>query len=478
MGLILKNKVSSEMNLTSGNLFKKVFKFTFPLMLTSIFQLLYTTIDLWTVSQFGEGSISMAAIGTNNPTINLVIIFLINLAVGSSVSISIAKGSNNVQKAENILHTSILIALVGGVIVGIIGLILGPHLLSWMGTPDYLIDKAVEYLNIFFLGVPFMAIYNFGAQMLRSLGDSKRPLYFLIIAGFSNVLFDLIFVILFKMDVKGVALATIISELISASLVIIYFIYSKTTFVNLKLGELKIHKEELKEILKIGVPSGLQGMCFCIPNLLIQSSLYTISDYYINGILIGQKEIIIGASASAQIEGYIFVIIDCFAVANVSFTGQNYGAKKIDNIRKCFWLCFLWMSIFWVGCFSISMLFHNNLFEIFIEEEENLILDNALLAGFERLKILVSTYLLDGLMSLMGSYLKGLKRSVEPAIITMVGCCGTRIVFLLTLFKMDYFHTVFWLYAAFPISWTLVCLVYIPIILYNEKRQFKLLMEE
>ncbi|MBP5342759.1 MATE family efflux transporter [bacterium] len=466
--------IRSEMDLTHGNLFKKMLRFVLPLMMTTIFQLLYTTIDLWTVSNYGGGALSMTAIGSNGALINLIIVVLASLATGANVCISVAKGSNNQEKAENILHTSFLIAFYGGIIFGILGYFLAPELLIVMDTPASIIDKATTYLRIYFCGIPLLMIYNFGAQMLRALGDSKRPLYILIISGFINVIFDLIFVIIFKMDVRGVGLATVISEAIAAILVVFWFHYNKRGFVRLRFRKLKIHKTELLDILKIGIPAGIQGLAFCIPNVLIQSSLYTITNYEISGILISQNEIVSGSSASAQIEGYVFAMIDAFAVGLISFAGQNFGAKDKTNIKKSYWYSVSWMLIFWTISATICLVFYKPLLKIFISDaSEGIIIENAILAGRERLYLMVFTYFLDGWMDINGCYLRGLKKSTPPAIITIIGCSGTRILFLLTLFKTEFFHTIFWLYAAFPISWILVNIVYIPVILLIEKKEFE-----
>ena len=318
-------------------------------------------------------------------------------------------------------------------------------------------------------------IYNYGSQMLRSLGDSKRPLFILIISGIINVIFDLIFVISFKMDVKGVAYATVLSEIVSAILILAWFYINKNGFVKLNFKELKISKRELIDILKIGVPAGIQGLAFSIPNVIIQSSLYTIHDYTINGIPIAEEEIISGAAASQQIESYIFAMLDAFAVGLVSFVGQNYGANNKNNIKKCYWFSFIWMMIFWVISTIICAIFPHQLLSIFINESEGVVLENALEAGKERLYIMAFTYFIDGLMDINSNYLRGMKVSTPPAIITMIGCSGTRILFLLTLFKVPYFHTIFWLYAVFPISWILVNIVYLPVILHYEKKIFKTL---
>ncbi len=466
-------KTRSEMNLTTGNLFTKTIKFCLPLMLTTIFQLLYTTVDLWTVSNYGGGSLSMTAVGSNGALINLIVCVLVSLSTGANVCISVAKGANDKEKAERILHTAFIVAFVGGIIFAFLGYFLSPILLKVMDTPESIIGKATLYLQLYFIGCPVMVIYNFGSQMLRALGDSKRPLYFLIISGLINILFDLIFVIKFNMDVAGVALATIISQAVSAFLVVFWFWYNKNSFVNFRFKKLRLYKKELIDILKIGIPAGLQGLAFSIPNVLIQSSLYTISSTTIDGVLIGQNEIISGSSAASQIEGYIFAMIDAFAVGAVSITGQNYGARNVKKMKQGYLYSFIWMSIFWFGCLLLALTFPFVFLKIFITDTDGIIIQNALLAGKERLTIMAITYILDGLMDLSGCYLRGMKHSAIPAIVTMIGCTGTRIVFLLTIFKLDYFHTIMWLYAAFPISWILVNIAYIPILIIIQRKEFR-----
>lgn len=465
-------KVKSELDLTKGNMFWKIPLFVLPFMMTTIFQLLYTSIDLWTVSSYGGGPTSMSAIGSNSALINLIITVLVSLATGANVCISVAKGQNNKEKASRILHTAFIVALIGGVIVGLLGYFMAPTFLMWMGTPEHLFSRATTYIKIYFLGVPLLMIYNYGSQMLRALGDSKTPLFILVISGIVNIIFDYIFVKFAGMDVAGVALATIIAEGISAILVLAWFSINKNGFVRLNLRDFHISIEELKEILKVGLPAGLQGLAFCIPNVLIQSSLYTIVNYRINGILMTQAEIVAGSAASAQVEGYIFAMLDSFAVGLVSFVGQNYGAKNVKNIKRSYWYSVIWMMIFWVVCLTLSITIPYSLLSIFIQDSKDIIAENALRCGKERLILLAATYFLDGWMDINGNYLRGMKKSTPPAIITLLGCTGTRIVFLFSIFQLEVFHTVFWLYAAFPISWILVNIAYIPTVLLIQKRVF------
>ncbi len=469
---------SSENDLTEGNLFKKIPLFALPLALTTVFQLFYTTVDLLTVTHFGGGTLSMTAIGSNSALINLIVTVFVSIPIGAGVAIGNAKGANDSKKAQNILHTSLFVGLFSGILVGIFGYFMSRLLLEWMRTPLTIIDKASQYLEIYFVGLPFVMIYNYGAQILRSLGDSKRPFYILTIAGMVNIAFDFLFVIVYGLDVAGVAWATVLSEAVSALLVTLWLSFYKKGFVYIHWKEMRIDSKALKEILLIGLPAGIQGLAFSIPNVMIQSSLYTITSYSINGVNIGMNEIISGSSASSQVEGYIFALLDAFSATVVAFVGQNYGARKIENIRKSFWYGALWQFIVWGVCALVCGIFPKELLGIFMNESEDVNITNALLAGQERLYIMGFTYCLDGLMGICSNYLRGMRHSTSPALITLFGCTGSRILFIYTLFQLPFFHTIFWLYAAFPISWILVDLVYIPVILCVEKKEFALIKEE
>lgn len=461
-----------EEDLTEGNLFAKIPLFALPLALTTVFQLFYTTVDLLTVTYFGGGTLSMTAIGSNSSLINLIITVFTSIPLGANVAMGNAKGARNKERAEKILNTSMIIGLITGVFVGVLGFFISRPLLELMGTPDSIIDKSTLYLQIYFVGMPFLMIYNYGSQVLRAMGDSKRPFYFLTASGILNIAFDFLFVIVFDMDVAGVAWATVISEAVSATLTVLWLTFYKKGFVHIEWKKMRIDKLSLKDILIIGLPAGVQGLAFCIPNVMIQSSLYTITDYEINGVKIAMDEIISGASASAQVEGYIFALIDAFSATTVAFVGQNYGARKIQNIKKSFWYAAIWQFIVWGVCAIVCGIFPKEVLGLFMKDEKGLNLTNALNAGQERLYLMVFTYCLDGLMGIFGNYLRGMRHSTTPAIITLIGCTGSRILFLTTLFNLPFFHTIFWLYAAFPISWILVDIVYIPVTLVTENKVF------
>ncbi len=465
-------KKISEMDLTSGNLFWKIPLFGLPMAFTTILQLLYTTVDLYTVAQFGGGNNSMSAVGSNTSLINLIVTVFVSLSLGSNVVMGHAKGANNRDAASKILHTSMVLAVITGIIVGLFGFFASNTLLRWMQTPDSIIDKSTTYLKIYFLGLPFLMIYNYGSQILRALGDSKRPLYILIVSGLVNIAFDFWFVIGFRLDVAGVAWATVLSEVVSAILIVLYLYFNRKGFVSLHFRELKIDRISFRNIMRVGLPSGIQGLGFCIPNVLIQSALYSITDYSINGVLISVDEIVAGSAASSTIENYVFAFIDGFACGCTAFVSQNFGAGKKNNIRKVYLYSLIWMFILWALCSFICCTWPYQVLGIFVTESDGVSLANTLAAGKERMMLMVLTYCIDGIMDVTSAYLRGLKRAVQPAVVTISGCVGIRILFLLFLFPMAYFHTVFWLFVVYPISWTLVDLVYIPMVIITEKKAF------
>jgi len=480
----MKRARSSEMDLTNGNLFWKIPLLALPMAFTTILQLLYTTVDLYTVANYGGGSLSMSAVGSNTALINLIVSVFVNLSLGSNVALGNAKGANDRIKAQKVLDTSVLLSLISGLLVGIIGYFISEPLLKAMDTPVHILANSTLYMQIYFIGMPFLMVYNYGSQMLRALGDSKTPFFVLLISGLINVLLDPIFVIYGKLDVAGVAWATVISEFVSALLVLLWFTFYKKSFVRIRWSRLRMDGDALKDILKIGVPSGIQGLAFGIPNLLIQASLYTITNYTrvaADGavLAINVDEINAGSSAAQQIENYLYALIDACAAACVSFVGQNYGARKKENIRKTYWYSMIWMLLLWGVATLICVLLADPLLSVLIPKEKTasdgsvVNQANAIYAGKERLYIMALTYGLDGIMDVDGQYLRGMKHSLAPAAITLVGCTGGRILFLYTLFPLSEFHTVFWLYAAFPLSWILVDLVYLPTILILQKHAFE-----
>jgi putative MATE family efflux protein len=464
-----------EMDLTSGNLFWKLPLFALPMAITTILQLLYSTVDLYTVAQFGGGANSMSAVGSNTALINLVIVFFVSFSMGANVVMANAKGANDKLRASKCLHTSMVLSLITGVFIGIIGYFVSPTLLKWMGTPVDILEKATLYLQVYFFGLPFLMIYNYGSQILRALGDSKTPLYILIITGIANVGFDLLFVIVLKGDVLGVAWATVLSEAVSAFLVVLWLFLNKKGYVSLHLRDMKMDSVSLKSIIRIGLPSGIQGLGFYIPGVLIQSSLYSLTSEVINNVSISVNEVVAGNAASSTIEGYVYAFVEAFATAATSFASQNYGANKKENIKKIFWYSLIWAQIACFVCSIIVFFASDPLLKVFITESEGVSTSNAILAGRLRLYIIVFTYFLDAIMDVSSFYLRGLGHSTSPSVVTIACCVGIRILFIYALFPLPIFHNLLWLLLVYPISWLVASAILIPMVIFIANKEIRLM---
>ena len=450
-------------DMTSGNLFGKIVLFAIPTMLTTMMQLFYVTIDLMTV-HYGDSSESMGAISSNNALINLIVIVFAGVSIGANVIVSEAKGAGNKEKAEKILHTSFIFGIFSGVFVGILGFFISDDLLRLMGTEEHYFTKAALYLKIYFCGLPFLMLYNYTAQLLRGQGDSRSPFFALLIAGIINIGADCLFVFPMHLGVVGVALATIIAEAISCAICTFILFKGKNNYVNLSLKKLRIDVNCLKELLKIGLPAGLQGFFFSLPNVFIQASLYKIDP--------GNVNLENGANASANLEGYIHACCDAVAVSTMTFIAANLGANKKTNIKKSMLYGLIWGAIFCAICALLILLLHNQLLRLFVTDAE------SIKAGYTRLSIIGYFYFIDFTMLLSAAILRGLKHSTYPMITTLMCCSVIRIVLLLTVFPLDYFRTVFWLYALFPITWVLATLCNGIGLLIFVPKKFKAMKEE
>ena len=428
-------------DMTTGNIFFKIILFAIPAMLTTMMQLLYTTIDLTTV-HYGDSAESMGAIASNTALINLIIVVFTGVSLGANVVLSEAKGAGDHKKASKVLHTSLVFALISGFFVGVLGFFISDNLLELMGTEAHYFAKAALYLKIYFCGLPFLMIYNYAAQLLRAQGDSVSPFLALLIAGIINVGFDCLFVFPMHMGVAGVALATIIAEAVSAIICVFVLIKGKRNYVSLKAKFFKIDGPVLLEVLKIGLPAGLQGFFFSLPNVFIQSSLYTIDP--------GNVNLENGATASGNIEGYFFAVCDAIAVSTMTYIAANIGAKKKENIKKSILFGLTWGAIFCLIIAIVTLLLHKPLLSLFVDNQESID------AGYTRLSLMAYLYFFDFTMAFTAAVLRGMKRSTYPMITTLVCCTGLRILLILTVFNnVEMFHTIFWLYALFPFTWVL-----------------------
>lgn len=432
MQLRRQKKNSFELDMTHGRLIPKVMVFALPLMLTSMLQLLYNAADVVVVGRFA-GSESLAAVGSTGALINLIVNVFLGLSVGTNVLVARDYGAGDRKGTFETVHTSILVGAIGGVALAIFGYFLGGTFLNWMGSPEAVLPLATKYIQIYFIGMPFNMLYNFGAAVLRAVGDTKRPLIFLFVSGLINVALNLLFVIKFDMGVRGVAWATIISQFVSALLVIICLIRS-SGFIHLDIRRLHINGKKLGGMLRIGLPAGFQGACFSISNVLIQST--------ING---HGAIVVAGNSAAANIEGFIYVAMNAFHQAAISFVSTNIGAGKYSRVRKSMGACLLLVTVVGVVMGGLMCLLRNPLLGIY--SPDPLVIQ----AGLKRLLIIASTYFICGLMDVLCGVLRGMGTSLAPMIVSVLGVCAFRIFWIYVILPLN--PALQTLYISYPVSW-------------------------
>lgn len=442
-------KGSYEIDMTTGPLLGKICKFAIPLALSSILQLLFNAADIIVVGNFA-GSTALAAVGSTGALINLIVNVFIGLSVGTNVLVARYYGSGQRKDLEETVHTSITVSLVGGAILIVIGIILAEPLLLLMGTPADVIDQATLYMRIFFVGMPVNMLYNFGAAVLRSVGDTKRPLYYLVIAGIVNVILNLFFVIVCHLDVAGVAIATVISQAISAALVLICLVRSDGPYsVNLK--KLRIKKDKLIGMARIGLPAGFQGAIFSISNVLIQSSINSFG-----------STVMAGSTAAANIEGFVYVAMNAFHQAALSFTSQNIGAGKFERVNKILASCVFLVSVVGIVLGVGAYLLGTPLLGIYSSDPQ------VISYGLERMFLVCMPYFLCGIMDVMVGSLRGMGYSVVPMIVSIIGACGLRVLWIYTIFAVN--RTLFVLFLSYPVSWaiTAACHLLCYFVLYHK----------
>lgn len=427
---------NNQLDMTRGPIFKELILFSFPLILSSVLQLLFNAADVIVVGRFA-GDNSLAAVGSTSSFINLMLNLFIGLSIGSSVVAANFFGAGKTRELRNTVHTTMLLSLYSGIILTILGVISARPILLLMQAPREVLVLAVLYLRIYFAGISATLIYNFGSALLRAKGDTKRPLIILLLAGLINLVLNLIFVICFKMDVAGVALATVLSQIVAALLVVVLLLKEEDGF-RLNLKKLKIHAHILSRIIKIGVPAGFQGMMFSISNMVIQSSINSFGSI-----------VIAGNSAGINIEGFVYLAMNGFSQGALTFASQNMGAGKLDRIKKLIPVSLITVIVVGEGLGNLVVLFSRQILTIY--SENPLVIQ----AGVRRLAIVCSTYALCGIMDTMSNIIRGIGHSLLPMIVCIVGVCVFRILWLAFLFPIPEFHTEFIIFVSYPISWLL-----------------------
>ena len=444
-------KKTYEMDMIHGPLLPNILRYAFPLMLSGILQLMFNAADVIVVGRFA-GSQALAAVGSTGSLINLLINLFVGVSIGTNVLVARYYGARDWDGIQETINTSIITAAVGGVALVFIGFFVSRPLLDLMGTPADVIDHSVLYMRIYFAGMPFFMLYNFGAAILRSVGDTKRPLYFLMIAGVINVILNLILVIVFHMGVAGVAIATVASQVVSCILVMRCLIHNEGA-IHVDLGNLTFNKKRMTEMLRIGLPAGFQGMVFSISNVLIQSSVNSFGSI-----------VMAGNTAAANIEGFVYTAMNAFYQTNLSFTSQNYGAKNKERIGKVLLCCLGLVTVVGAVVGNGAYLLGNFLLGFYTTDPQ------VIVYGMNRLAIISTMYFICGLMDVMVGSIRGLGYAVMPMIVSLMGACAFRVVWIFTVFRM--FHTQFSLYISYPISWTITFAVHLICFLAVRKKVF------
>ena len=440
-----KNK-TYEMNMCEGSLFWKMLIFTVPLMCSGMLQLLFNAADTIVVGRYA-GKEALAAVGSTSSLINLLVNMFMGLSVGANILISRYYGAKKEKEIQETVHTAITVAALAGVLLAVVGNIFAKPLLVLMGSPEDVVDLAAVYVKIYFAGMPMTLVYNYGAAILRAIGDTKRPLYYLSAAGVVNVVLNLIFVIGFDMSVAGVALATVIAQGVSVTLLIRCMCKMEGS-CKLNLKKLGINKEKAWLVLRHGLPAGLQGSVFSFSNVLIQSSINSFGSIAMAG-----------SSAAANIEGFVYTAMNSFQQTALCFTSQNLGGGKYDRIPKVLRNALLMVAFVGLVMGGGCYLFGIPLLGIYSSESA------VISYGLVRIKWIGRLYFLCGMMDVMVGMLRGLGYAVVPMCVSIIGACGFRIVWIATIFAK--FHSLDVLYSSYAISWILtggthlICFIFV-----------------
>ncbi len=435
-----------EIDMLHGPLFLNVMRYTVPIILTSLLQLLFNAADLIVVGQFC-GSVSVAAVGATSSLTNLIVNLFIGLSVGAGVAVAQAIGARNDEAVHQAVHTTIPTAIVSGLFLTVIGLWLAPTFLQWMATPADVIELSAVYMRLYFCGITASMVYNFGAALLRAAGDTKGPLIYLTAAGVLNVALNVLFVVAFDMNVAGVALATAISQCLSAALVL-WDLCRRRDACRLDWKRLRFHKRPLMKILRIGLPAGIQGSLFSISNVLIQSSINSF-----------QSVVMSGNAAASNLEGFVYVSMNAFSQTALNFTSQNVGARQMNRLPRILYTCLLCTTavglVLGVSCY----VFGRPLLAVYVPDSTA-----AIEYGLSRLAYICLPYFLCGVTDGITGAIRGMGFSFAPMVATVMGVCVFRVGWLYTVFAR--IHTPECLYISYPISWLLTGLVEFGMFLY------------
>lgn len=448
----------SKNQITEGVIWKQLLFFFFPILLGTLFQQLYNTADTVVVGRF-VGTQALAAVGgSTGQIVNLVVNFFVGLASGATVIIARYYGARDRIKLNNALHTAIALSIVGGIVTGIAGILLTPSLLKMMNTPADVIEGSTMYLRIYFAGIIFVFVYNIGSGILRAVGDSKRPLYFLIVCCFLNIFLDILFVVYLKLGVKGAAFATVISQAVSALLVILSLTKSVDIY-RLRPIKIRFYKSLLIAIITIGLPAGLQSVMYGISNIIIQTSLNSLG-----------TETVAAHTAFAKIDAIYWMISGAFSVSIITFIGQNYGARKFDRMKKSIKVCLLMDLIASLLLTTVMLLAGPYLLRLFTSDQE------VIEIGMQIIHIIAPSYALFIFIEILSSSLRGMGNVVVPMLMTCGGVCVLRILWIFIFVRTHLSVTT--ILMSYPISWGFTAILFIIYFMFYQKKFFRRCMEE
>lgn len=448
----------SKNQITEGVIWKQLLFFFFPILLGTLFQQLYNTADTVVVGRF-VGTQALAAVGgSTGQIVNLVVNFFVGLASGATVISARYYGARDRIKLNNALHTAIALSIVGGIVTGIAGILLTPSLLKMMNTPADVIEGSTMYLRIYFAGIIFVFVYNIGSGILRAVGDSKRPLYFLIVCCFLNIFLDILFVVYLKLGVKGAAFATVISQAVSALLVILSLTKSVDIY-RLRPNKIRFYKSLLIAIITIGLPAGLQSVMYGISNIIIQTSLNSLG-----------TETVAAHTAFAKIDAIYWMISGAFSVSIITFIGQNYGARKFDRMKKSIKVCLLMDLIASLLLTTVMLLAGPYLLRLFTSDHE------VIEIGMQIIHIIAPSYALFIFIEILSSSLRGMGNVVVPMLMTCGGVCVLRILWIFIFVRTHLSVTT--ILMSYPISWGFTAVLFIIYFMFYQKKFFRRCMEE
>ena len=418
--------------MTEGNIWKQLILFSIPLLLGNLFQQLYNAVDSVIVGQF-VSSQALAAVGSSFPLINLLISFFMGLSLGAGVVVSKYFGARDIDNMRKSIHSSIVITFIIGVIMTFVGILACPIILRWMQTPSDVINDSIVYLQIYFGGILFTMIYNIGSGILRAVGDTKRPLYFLIICSIINIILDLLFIIFFKMGIAGAAYATVISQAISAILTMLLLINTSNEY-KISFKELKLYREQTKEIIRVGIPSGIQNAVVAISNVIVQSNINSF-DWVAMA----------GCSACQKLDGFAIMPVLSFSMAFTTFTGQNIGAKRYDRVKQGAKIGLI-LSLSTIICISATLLyFDEQLLSIFSDDPE------VIKYGLMMMHTLIPMYFLLTITHALNGIIRGAGKTKVPMLVMIVCWCCMRMAWILTMVPL--FNDIQLVFYGWPITW-------------------------